>query len=204
MVKAGHILKCNAARDFTSWSTAAWGQRRLLLAMSTTASNFFPPHPPCIIGMRYADVPGETLVLAKFGSEPKCTCTVKVQENPPSLGWIQRWNGCDWGSRDQGSGFTCWRFRFWSSSQSSRVFFCHIYQIRGGKCKERLVLYSCIFYPCLFHHAWFRFSHAVTLPCLIKLYVWTIVRWSSHYSENLWMFHSVSFSDSQFPKWFTL
>ena len=121
MVKAGHILKCNAARDFTSWSTAAWGRRRLLLALSTTASNFFPPHPPCIIGMRYADVPGETLVLAKFGSEPKCTCTVKVQENPPSLGWIQRWNGCDWGSRDQGSGFTFWRFRFWSSSQSSRI-----------------------------------------------------------------------------------
>ena len=27
---------------------------------------FFPPHPPCIIGMRYADVPGETLVLAKL------------------------------------------------------------------------------------------------------------------------------------------
>ena len=66
MVKAGHILKCNAARDFTSCSTAAWATESSCWRCRHQLKNFFPPHPPCIIGMRYADVLSGTLVLAKL------------------------------------------------------------------------------------------------------------------------------------------
>ena len=62
--------------------------------MSMTALNFFPPHPPCIIGMRYADVPGETLVLAKlarswFGTrKSKSKSNIKNQEM--HVFWVKR------------------------------------------------------------------------------------------------------------------
>ena len=78
MVKAGHILSVTQHGTLPADRQNNGGHRRLPYATSITASNFFPPRPPCIRGMRYTDVSGETLVLTNLVEvwlEPESTCS---------------------------------------------------------------------------------------------------------------------------------